>query len=64
MSSAAEADTFGTFNNRKTNIAMRLALITLDHEQPVTPLKTDNSTTEGFVNSGMKQKRSRTWDMK
>ena len=43
---------------------MRLALTVLDHKQPVTPLKTDNSMIKGFVNSGMKQKSSKTWDMK
>ena len=43
---------------------MQPYLITLDHEQPATPPKTDNSTTEGFVNSGIKPKRSKTWDMK
>ena len=40
---AAEAETFGTFNNWKTAIGMRPTLITLDHEQPETPPKTDNS---------------------
>ena len=54
----------GTFNNRKTAIGTKPALIALDHEQPATPLKTDNSTTEGFVNLEMKPKRSKTWDMK
>ena len=43
---------------------MQPALIGLDHIQPATPLKTDNSTTEEFLNSGMKPKRSKTWDMK
>ena len=43
---------------------MRPDLIALDHKQPLAPLKTDNSTTEGFVNSGMKPKRSKIWDMK
>ena len=60
VSSAAEAEKCGTFNNGKIAIGMRPALITLDHKQPATPLKTDNSTTEGFVNSGMKPKRSKT----
>ena len=64
MSSAAEAETCGTFNNRKTAIGMRPDLILLDHKQPETPLKTENSTTEGFVDSGMKPKLSKTWDMK
>ena len=40
------------------------ALIVLDHKQPAAPLNTDNSTTEGFVNLGMKPKHSKTWDMK
>ena len=43
---------------------MQPALIILDHEQPATLLKTDNSMIEGYVNSGMKPKRSKTWDMK
>ena len=30
----------------------------------MTPIKTANSTTDGFFNSGMKPKRSKTWDMK
>ena len=64
MSSSVEAETHGTFNNGKTAIGMKPALIPLDHKKPVTPLKTDNSTTEGFVNSGIKPKRSKTWDIK
>ena len=64
MSSSAEAETCGTFNKRKTSIYTLTELITLDHKQPATHLKTDNSTTEGFVNLGMKPKRSKTWDMK
>ena len=58
VSSAAEAETCDTFNNRKTYIDMRPALIALDHKQPATPLETDNSTTEGFLNSGIKPKSS------
>ena len=64
MSSAEESETCGTFNNRKTSIGMRPALISLDHKQPEAPLKTENSTTEGFVNLGMKSKRSKIWDIK
>ena len=39
---------------------MQPDLIELDHKQSETSLKTDNSTTEGFVKSGMKPKRSKT----
>ena len=59
VSSTAEDEKCGTFNNGKKYINMQPALITLYHKQPATPLKTDNSTTEGFVNSGMNPKRSK-----
>ena len=45
VSSAEEVETCGTFNNGKTAINVRPALTTLNHRQPSTPLKTDNSTT-------------------
>ena len=61
---AAEYETCGTFNNRKIAIVIRPDLTALDHKQPAKPLKTNNSTTEGFLNLGMKPKRSKTWDMK
>ena len=64
VSSEAEAETCGTFNNVKIDIDMQSSLIALDHKQPETPLKGNNSTTEGFVNLGMKPKRSKAWDMK
>ena len=34
----------------------------MGHHQPPTRLSTDNSTAQGFVNSTIKQKRSRTFD--
>ena len=40
-------------------IDIQPALITLDHKEPVTPLKTNNFTTEGFINLGMKPKCSK-----
>ena len=43
VSSADEAETCGTFNKVKKYIYMKTSLITLDHKQLVTPLKTDNS---------------------
>ena len=43
---------------------MRPALIPLYHKQPATTPKIENSTTEGFINLGMKPKRSKIWDMK
>ena len=60
VSYADEAKTRGAFNNGKTAIGMQPSLITLDHKQPETLLKMDSYTTEGFVNLGMKPKRSKT----
>ena len=64
VSSAGEDETYGTFKNGKTAISMRPALFALDHKQPATLLKTENSTREGFVNLGMNPKLSKTWDIK
>ena len=44
ISLAAEAETCGTFNKAQTYIYIKTSLISLDHKQPATPLKTDNST--------------------
>ena len=63
VSSAAEAETTGTFCNAKEGVAILPSLIGIGHKQPPTPLKTENSTTDGFVNSSMKPKKSKTWDM-
>ena len=63
FSSAAEAETTGTFCNAKYGVAILSSLICLGHKQPPTPLKTDNSTTDGFVNYIMKPKKYNTWDM-
>ena len=54
--SSEEAETCVDLNNNKTAICMRTDLISLEHKQQATPLKTDNSTTSGFVKSGMNQK--------
>ena len=37
VSPTAESETYGTFNNRKTDIGMQPAWIKLDHGQPATP---------------------------
>ena len=63
VASAAEAETAGLFGNSQTAVVIRRALHSLDHPQPPTPIKTDNSTANSFVYSNIKQKRSKTWDM-
>ena len=63
VASAAEAETAGVFGNSQTAIPIRRALESLDHPQPPTPIKTDNSTAHSFVTANIRQKRSKTWDM-
>ena len=48
----------GVFGNAHQAIICRRALIELNHPQPPTPIKTDNSTTYNFVHSNLRQKRN------
>jgi hypothetical protein len=64
VGSAAEAECAGCYHNAQRAIPIRIALEELGHPQPRTPVKTDNITTQGFVNKSMRQKRSKSWDMK
>ena len=64
VASAAEAETGGLFYNAQTVLPIREMLTTLNHPQPPTPLKTDNSTATAFVSKNLKQKRSKSWDMR
>ena len=63
VTSAAEAETKGVFQNAKTVIALRNLLKQIGHSQPPTTIHTDNSTTVGFVNKNIQMKRSKSWDM-
>ena len=58
MGSAAEAECGGLYLNAKQAIPERMTLIELGHPQPPTPLKTNNSTADGIMNSTVKQQRS------
>ena len=64
VASAAEAETGGLFHNCQNAIYIRRLLEILNHEQGPTPIKTDNSTAASFVNEMIKQKRSKSWDMR
>ena len=64
VGSAAEAECGGCYHNAQKAIPIRIALQDLGHPQPKTPIKTDNSTAEGFANKSMRQKRSKAWDMR
>ena len=64
VASAAEAETGGLFHNYQNTIYLRKLLSILGHKQIPTPLKTDNSTAASFVNDMIKQKRSKSWDIR
>jgi hypothetical protein len=66
VSSAAEAETGGIYMGSKHACFMRAALEELGHPQPLTgsPFETDNSTASGILNSKMRQKPSKSFDMR
>ena len=43
---------------------IRTTLAKMGHPQPPTPMQVDNTTTDGFANRTIKQKRSKTIDMR
>ena len=66
VSSAAEAETGGIFLAAQKACPMRVALAELGHPQPPngTPVFNDNSTATGILNSSMRQKLSKAFDMR
>jgi len=64
MSSAPEAEIAAAFLTAKDAVPIRNALEEMGHPQPPTPIQTDNSTANGFLNETMKQKRSKAMDMR
>lgn len=63
VESEAEAETTSIFYNGQEIIHILRILTALDHPQPPTPLKTDNSIASDFAKSAMKLTRSKSWDM-
>jgi hypothetical protein len=64
LASAAEAELAGLFHNGQMAIALRHALLELGHPQPPTPIQTDNSTACGIVTSSIRQRKSKSMDMR
>ena len=66
MSSAAEAETGGIFMAVQRACPIRATLAELGHAQPPnsTPIYNDNSTVTGILNSAMRQKLSKAFDMR
>jgi hypothetical protein len=64
VASAAESEVGACFHNAQSGAPLRVTLTELGHIQPPTPLRTDSSTAFGILNETMKQKRSRSMDMR
>jgi hypothetical protein len=64
VASAAESEVGACFKNAQTVAPLRVTLLELGHKQPATPLRIDNSTDYGILNETIKQKRSKSMDMK
>lgn len=64
LSSAAEAEVGAAFVNAQDACPIRQTLTDLGHEQPATPLQTDNQVAEGILQGTVKQKRSKAIDMR
>ena len=67
MSSAAEAECGGTFENARAAIPIHYTLEhILKHPQPPhgVPIVTDNDTSNNLLTQLIKPKKSKTWDMR
>ena len=60
----AEAETGGVYFNAQRAIPIRIALEEMGHPQPPTPIKTDNASALGYIYDNIRQKRSKSFDMK
>jgi len=64
MASAAESEIGAAFVNAQSSLPLRQALLDLGHRQPPTPIRTDNTTANGFLNETIKAKRTKAIDMR
>ena len=53
----------GIFHNAKVAVPIRTALTELNHPQPPSTIRTDNSTSHGILTSTIRQKCSKAFDM-
>jgi hypothetical protein len=64
VASAAKSEVGACFHNAQSGAPLRVTLTELGHTQPLTRLRTDNSTASGILNETIKQKRSNAMDMR
>jgi hypothetical protein len=64
VASASESEVGGCFHNAQTGAPLRVTLTEMGHTQPLTPLRTNNSTAFGILKETIKQKRSKAMNMR
>ena len=64
MSSASEAETAAIFYNCKPALPLRVSLEEMGHDQPKTPVTTDNTTAHGLIKKTMIPKLAKSYDMR
>ena len=64
MSSTSEAERAENFYNCKAALPLRFSLEEMGHEQPKTPVTTDNTTACGLIKKTMIPKRAKSYDMR
>ena len=64
VASAAEAEVGANFEAAQQGVMFRNTLEEMGHPQPPTPIQTDNSTAAKIINDRVKQRKSRTIDMR
>jgi hypothetical protein len=64
VASDVESEVGACFHNAQSGAPLRVTHTELGHIQPPTPLRTDSSIAYGIVNEAIKQKRSKSMDMR
>ena len=64
VSSAAECEITGAFENGQDATVIRQTLIKMGHPQPLTLIQVDNTTAQRFIDGTIKEKRTKSIDMK
>ena len=59
MASVAKAEIAALIFNARLAIPLHIAFAEMGHPQPATKIKTDNNTTNGFVNGTIKQNKTK-----
>ena len=64
IASSTKAELRGLFYNSQEATILRNTLEELGHPQPATPIKVDSLAAAGIVNKSLKQRRSRSIEMR